>query len=320
VTARDHVGRGGDLVFGQPVGRRTGTATSGAEPALEIPGMAVPGPPGDERAAEAMLRTGRYFGDMGRFRQRSAGYETIIGDDDRHEVSATLAYPFRMICSLVMRWPGGFESAGTGFLIGQRTVITAGHCLLPRAGHPLPEEILVKPARAGQNEPFAGQFPNLFGERVSLHPRWSNGFDPRFDVGALQLGRAIGETTGWFRVGVRGADELERHWAHVTGYPGDKVVSLASGETLPAAAQYHHATPIETVHDARVYYPADTFGGQSGAPVYIIEADGRATVVGVHAYGTGADDASGGLAFENNSAAWIDAPMLQVLSDWRNLP
>jgi len=119
---------------------------------------------------------------------------------------------------------------------------------------------------------------------------------------------------------LREPDVLERHWAHVTGYPGDKVIPLKNGETLPAAAQFHHATPIETVHADRIYYPADTFRGQSGAPVYIIEEDGCATVVGVHAYGTGADGGSGGLAYENNSAAWIDAPMLQVLSDWRNLP
>lgn len=314
--AHEHGGApaGGNTVFG----RRIGPPPEPAAPSkLEIPGRAVVMPQDSPEIFHRHLRAGKFHGDLETFRLKTQGFETVIGDDNRTQIHETASDPFRMICSLTVHWPNMAPTAGTGFLIGQRILLTAGHCVLPGPGYPDPTAIEIRPGRAGPREPFAEDLGPVHAERISLHANWSNGFDPRFDVGAIHLNTAIGETLGWFRVGVRSPDELRRRWAHVTGYPGDKITPLASGEELYAAEQWHHATPISEVHDGRVYYPADTFAGQSGAPVYILEEDGRPTVVGIHAYGTGPN--AGQLAMENNSAAWIDPAMLQVISDWRSI-
>ena len=308
-----------NVVFGRQIGEPTDGKTK-PEPkvsALEIPGHAVIMPQDSPEVFTRHLRSGKFHGDLDAFRAQTQGFETVIGDDNRTQIHETDADPFRMICSLTVHWPNMSPTAGTGFLIGQRILLTAGHCVLPGPGFPDPTAIEIRPGRSGPREPFAERLGPVHAERISLHPNWSNGFDPRFDVGAIHLKAPVGETLGWFRVGVRTPDELRRRWANVTGYPGDKITSTASGQ-LYAAEQWHHATPISEVHDGRVFYPADTFAGQSGAPVYILEdTDGRPTVVGVHAYGTGPN--AGQLAMENNSAAWIDPAMLQVISDWRSI-
>ncbi|MEL6386139.1 MAG: trypsin-like peptidase domain-containing protein [Pseudomonadota bacterium] len=305
------------VVMGKPLGPPGYSAPSTPPSSLIIPGRRITQPQDDPALLERLLKTGVYSGDLDAFRMKSSGFETVIGDDNRTQIHATAAYPFRMICSLTMHWEGGTQTVGTGFLVGQRTVLTAGHCILPSRGSPYPTGIEIRPGRAGQHEPFA-HFGSLYAEKVSLHGEWSNRFDPRFDVGALHLNREIGEELGWFRVAARAPDSLKKQWVHVTGYPGDKVTRLGEGaESLYAAELWHHATPVEMVHDGRVYYPADTFGGQSGSPVYTYDKDGVATVVGVHAYGTGTSGPA--YAFENNSAGWVDAGLLQIISDWRTL-
>lgn len=306
------------VVFGKKIGTRE-EAPETPEPAaasLIIPGHRVSMPQDSPDVFARHLKSGRFHGDLDAFRARTQGFETVIGDDNRTQIHETASDPFRMICSLTVHWPNMSPTAGTGFLIGQRILLTAGHCVLPGPGFPDPTAIEIRPGRSGPREPFADRFGPVHAERISLHTHWSNGFDPRFDVGAIHLSAPVGEALGWFRVGVRTPDTLRRRWANVTGYPGDKVTPTGSGQ-LYAAEQWHHATPISEVHDGRVYYPADTFAGQSGAPVYIIEDDNRPTVIGVHAYGTGPN--AGELALENNSAAWIDPAMLQVISDWRSI-
>ncbi|MEM0985463.1 MAG: trypsin-like peptidase domain-containing protein [Pseudomonadota bacterium] len=311
---------GDDVVLGKPMsvpGRATEAPASPPKSRI-IPGRKLALPGDDPGLVDRLLKKGHYSGDLETFRQRSAGFETVIGDDNRTQIHATTAYPFRLICSLVMHWPGNTQTVGTGFLVGQRTVLTAGHCILPSRGSPYPIGIEIRPGRSGQHEPYA-HFGQLYAEKISLHQEWSNRFDPRFDIGALHLNKEIGEDLGWFRVAAVDPEDLKRQWVHVTGYPGDKVTDLsASGaESLYAAELWHHATPIETVHDGRVYYPADTFGGQSGSPVYTYDEDGVATVIGVHAYGIGSG--SQAFAYENNSAGWVDSGLLQVISDWRTL-
>jgi len=321
-SASPAAGRPGDeVVMGKPM---TPPGADRQQPAMPAPKRVIPGrltrrPEDDPELLGRLLRRGHYEGDLEAFRLRSSGFETVIGDDNRTQIHATSAYPFRMICSLTMYWEGGTETVGTGFLVGQRTLLTAGHCILPGKGSAYPIGIEIRPGRSGAHEPFS-HFGQLYAEKISLHREWSNRFDPRFDIGALHLNKEIGEELGWFQVSARDPETLKRQWVHVTGYPGDKVTNLSAergGGQLHAAELWHHATPVETVHDGRVYYPADTFGGQSGSPVYTWDEDGQATVIGVHAYGIGSG--AGAFAYENNSAGWVDAGLLQVISDWRTL-
>ena len=87
---------------------------------------------------------------------------------------------------------------------------------------------------------------------------------------------------------------------------------------VKAAQLWHHATPILNVQNNRVFYATDTTGGQSGAPIYILDAEVSPTpvVVGIHAYGAAASPVAIG---ESNSGAWINDAMFDIINQWRDL-
>lgn len=57
------------------------------------------------------------------------GIETVILDDGRVRISQTALLPWRMICALRITGSNGVRAVGTGWLIGPRTLVTAGHCV-----------------------------------------------------------------------------------------------------------------------------------------------------------------------------------------------
>jgi V8-like Glu-specific endopeptidase len=69
------------------------------------------------------------------------------------------------------------------------------------------------------------------------------------------------------------------------------------------------------VTDRRLFYEVDTFGGQSGAPVWVQADDGAPPVaVGIHAYGTGGTPSNLGVVA--NSAPRIIPEVLEQLKAW----
>ncbi|UPJ49335.1 hypothetical protein IVB30_41460 [Bradyrhizobium sp. 200] len=54
--------------------------------------------------------------------------ESIIGEDERVRILDTDLMPWCMICNLRIEGPRG-AAVGTGWLVGPRTLLTAGHCV-----------------------------------------------------------------------------------------------------------------------------------------------------------------------------------------------
>jgi glutamyl endopeptidase len=63
---------------------------------------------------------------------RPIAIETVIGIDERVRIYDTDLQPWRMVCVLKIRGPAG-AAIGTGWLVGPKTVLTAGHCV----NHPM---------------------------------------------------------------------------------------------------------------------------------------------------------------------------------------
>ena len=85
---------------------------------------------------------------------------------------------------------------------------------------------------------------------------------------------AFPQDLGYFGFGVFTDNILLAATANVAGYPGDK----------PKGTLWYDKRQIGSVNPDKVFYAADTAGGQSGAGVYILH-EGKRVAVAVHAYG-----------------------------------
>jgi V8-like Glu-specific endopeptidase len=228
--------------------------------------------------------------------------ESIIGPtDDRVRILDTELAPWRMICALRMRGPSGAGAIGTGWFVGPKTIVTAGHCVYSTQFFGgWASTIEASPGRNGTEFPFG----TLKSSRFSSVDRWVEHEDPDFDIGCIHLSEAPGEDVGWFAVGALPPAELEGFQVNVSGYPADRSMG---------AEQYHHKNRVLRVTERRVFYDVDTFGGQSGAPVWIHETeDAPPLAIGIHAYGIGGstDD------LQANSAPRIIPEVLAQIRSW----
>jgi V8-like Glu-specific endopeptidase len=226
---------------------------------------------------------------------RESFLEVVIGADDRVQVTGiTRNYPWRAICSLRITANDGSTWIGTGWLVGPRTVITAGHCVYIHSNGGWARRIEVIPGRDGAERPFdsciATDFRSVTG--------WTRDRDRSYDYGAIQLLEdcRYGDQLGWFGYGYYGDDRLNRLLVNLSGYPGDK----------PSGTQWFHSRRIQRVTSTTLVYDIDTAGGQSGAPVWLYE-DGSRYVVGIHTNG----------AMTGNSATRITREVLNNIRDWK---
>ena len=230
------------------------------------------------------------------------GLESVIGVDERVRILDTDLAPWRMICALRLRGPMG-TAIGTGWFVGPRTLLTAGHCVFStRFFGGWVDSIEVSPGRSGTKFPYG----TVTTRRVSSVDRWIEHEDADFDIGCIHLDEPLGKQVGWFGVGALAAVDLTRHLVNVSGYPGDRGAGTE---------QYHHRNRIQEVTGRRVFYDVDTAGGQSGAPVWIHPTETSPPIaIGIHAYGAGGTPVN--LMIEANSAPRIIPEVLSQIEAW----
>lgn len=230
------------------------------------------------------------------------GLESVIGVDERVRILDTDLAPWRMICALRLRGPSG-TAIGTGWFIGPRTLLTAGHCVYSTQFFGgWVDTIEISPGRNGTKFPYG----TVKTKRVSSVDRWIEHEDADFDIGCIHLDEPLGRQVGWFSVGALSPTDLARHLVNVSGYPGDRGAGTE---------QYHHRNRIKEVTGRRVFYDVDTAGGQSGAPVWIHPSETSAPIaIGIHAYGTGGTPVN--LMIEANSAPRIIPEVLAQIESW----
>ena len=205
----------------------------------------------------------------------SLAAETVHAEDNRIQISNTASYPWRAHASLLITARDGSRWIGTGWFIGPRTLITAGHVVyIKNSGVPNRDgwvsSVLVMPGRNGDTLPYG----SVTTSNLSTVLGWANSGDPDYDYGAIHLSADLGATTGWFGFAAWHDATLNSATVNISGYPGDK----------PAGTQWYHWNQVASVSSRRVNYDIDTFGGQSGSAVYRIVNGGRYGVA-VHAYG-----------------------------------
>jgi glutamyl endopeptidase len=220
--------------------------------------------------------------------------ETVIGPDDRVQVHATDQYPWRAIASLEITDQYGGGWIGTAWLIGPRLLLTAGHCVYMHDQGGWARSIEVIPGRNGDHKPFGSCVATDYRSVTG----WTTDGDSRFDYGVILLPAdcRYGDQVGWFGTQVRSDGELASAGANLSGYPGDK----------PPGTQWFHHNTISGVAERVLTYQIDTYGGQSGAPVWVDVPGQGAFGIAVHTNGS----------LAGNSGVRITGDLVANLNTW----
>jgi len=272
-------------------------------------GGGVSGTTGDSSTA-AGLPEGTASGDS--LAPMDYGPESVIGDDQRTQVDPTTQNPVNAIVHITFDDQNGDQFGCTGWLYADNMVATAGHCVHPGDGNDGggpnnffdPDTYEVSAGRNGADTPYGTCGVNTL---YSVEGWMLDGVEER-DYGAIALDCNVGDTTGtwglWWQ-----EDDMDGYDTTVTGYPCDQ----ADG------TMWRHAgMSVEETEDEQLFYLNDTFGCQSGAPVYERRETGQEFCVGwcvmaIHAYGP---HGWFGDHSNYNHGTRIDEPLFDNLMAW----
>jgi V8-like Glu-specific endopeptidase len=206
------------------------------------------------------------------------------------QVNNTLSFPFSCICQLEIRAQDNSWWVGTGWLIDDQTLITAGHNVFLRKRGGFAKQVNVYPGRNGNV--IAHRF---HAAKLDATADWKNQGSAAADYGFIRLNR---RTTGLgsFGFGVLQNNEWNDKFLHVVGYPGSKSKTM-----------WGHARKAKSVSASVIYYDTDTEGGQSGSPVFFM-SQGLPVAVGIHNYGD----------YSANSATRITKAVFDQIQRWRS--
>ncbi len=219
--------------------------------------------------------------------------ERILGKDDRRQVKNTRPFPWRTICSLQIVAADGRRYIGSGNFIGPHTVMTAGHCVYMHRHGGWVRSINVIPGANGSEKPFGSSV----GTRFVTVRGWIRKRSPDYDYGAVILrSDTLGRRVGWMGFAALTWLSLIRLRVNNAGYPGDK----------PYKTCWWNYNRIVWVSPRRVYYLLDTYGGQSGSPVWRYHS-GRRHQIAIHAYG----------GRSSNSGTRITKAVFNNMLNWR---
>lgn len=227
--------------------------------------------------------------------------EMVIGRDDRIRVTNVLEKPFCWVCQMLSSAPGKkVKTAGSGILIGPKTILTAGH------------NLYVDSARANYFQLYLGCNGNrstalwkLQATRSVHHPEYKVNSTSQFDIAIITLEQPV-EAQYFDYYGAMPIMQINpAEWvgrsALVTGYPKDdpnRDPRNARGFPTPSlgvqAFQYYCKSSLN-YNKGLFNYSLDTTPGQSGSPlVCVAEINGQrsSTCIGVHIQGDVAENRS----------------------------
>ncbi len=129
----------------------------------------------------------------------------------------TTTFPFRAICRLIITASDNTRWYGTGFLIGTRTVITAGHCVYLHEHGGWARSIEVIPGLSDESRPYGSAVSRIFKSVAG----WTKEKSRNLDYAAIILpnNSQLGSQTGTFGFSVLKDELLETATLNIADYP-----------------------------------------------------------------------------------------------------
>ena len=211
------------------------------------------------------------------------GAEAVIGGDGRVVVDNSV-YPWRTVVKLYISASDGSNWVGSGAIIDNFHVLTAGHCaFLPDNGG-WASTIEILPGMDTADTP-SDPYGHAWVTNMRSYTGWTVSESSEHDWAVLTLDRNIGMYTGWMgRITASSSSSIYTETMNVAGYPTD----LSSGGRM-----YWDADAGDGATTNNHFYWADTAGGMSGGPVWRY-VSGNRYIMTVHAYGRGGADSNYG--------------------------
>jgi len=221
---------------------------------------------------------------------------SIIGTDDRAQVSSTTIGPAKQVVYLYIEFPSSHAYSCTGTVYGPKLIITAGHCVYDSNEGGWASGIWASPARNGNAFPYGTQSAQDWESTTG----WV--IDGRADhdfAAVIMPDTTLSDQTGWWRFGYYSDAFLLNKNVTIVGYPGDK----------PTATMWADTDPITSMQSQLIRYTIDTYSGQSGSSPYFISG-GIPIAVGIHSSNIYHPSCSSG----ENCGARINKPVSDILA------
>ncbi len=185
--------------------------------------------------------------------------KTIFPPDDRTKVTDTTVYPWTTITKLYITAEDDTKWIGSGAIIDEFHVLTAGHNVYMHENGGWAKEIKVIPGKDDTYEPYGYAWSTY----IQSYPGWIDSEMVEHDWAVLTLDRNIGYSTGWMGIEtVDYSDPIYTGELHTAGYPGD----LSWGEEM-----YQTSGDGDSADEYNHYYWLDAMSGQSGSPVWRLD-------------------------------------------------
>jgi glutamyl endopeptidase len=192
-------------------------------------------------------------------------------------VPDTKPYPWRVTAALIIRIPNSNQAfTGTGWLIGPRAIVTAGHCVFPRGpvftGFAAQIEVHIGLNGVG-NDPVC---PPAIASHFACSQGWHQSGDPAYDYGVVVLDESLGDGVGWLGASVLTDNEILGSVANLSAYP-----SNSPNPSVPNGKQWYVSGQPGQVDNSFIYYNFGLLPGESGGALYR-NVLGESYAMGIH--------------------------------------
>lgn len=195
---------------------------------------------------------------------------SIIGYDDRKEVTNVNTFPYSTICFLEMNYfPWISEGTGTGVMVAKNALLTAAHNVYNEDMGGWVASISVKPGGVTSN------FNTVQAERIVILNGWFINKDSDYDYALVILDQDIGAQTGSLGLIATSNNILLNKAMWNYSFPIDK----QRGTMCSDDGKIRVATGSRSTRGS-ILHTASTFEGNSGGPI-VLQSNNN-MIVGIH--------------------------------------